>query len=85
MLKAFGAFLGIIVLLAFLGAGGLGLVLGLIGTVFGIIAGLIGAVVGLAAGLVGVVISVLGGLAGLLLPLVAVVLILVGLASLAFS
>jgi len=74
MLKALGAICLAFLLLVFLGFGGLGLLLGLIGGIFGLIAGVIGAVVGLVGSIFGAFI----GLGAVLAPLLALLLIIGG-------
>ena len=86
MLKGIVGIFALIFLLAFIGVGGLGVLIAVVGGLFGLVVGAIAAVGGVVVGILGAVFGVAGGVlgavVGLLLPLVAIILLIAGLVSL---
>jgi hypothetical protein len=76
IMKTLGVILLTLVALSFLSTGGFGLIAALLGGAIGLLAGLFGVVAGLLGGLVGLA----AGLFVALLPLLAIVMIVVGMA-----
>lgn len=78
MLKAFGLFILIMVVIGVFCGGGLGLVGGVIGGIAGIVGGIIAGIFGIVAGILGAIAGIFGALFGLLLPVLIVVALVVG-------
>lgn len=78
LLKAIFITVLVLVLLSALVNGGLGILFGLIGGIVGLIFGIAGAVLGAVAGILGAIVGAAAGLVALAVPVLAVVLMVMG-------